>query len=73
MKCDQCRCGWVLLAGRDWPEPCGACMGKGRFSWYRLGKILGELPRTVKRVARGTALSVTSARVLGTLLELGYA
>lgn len=53
--CDRCRSlGYVRpLRGDCFPNPCGACGGKGRISLFRLSKILGVNRTTLRRVHDG--------------------
>ena len=63
--CEKCKCkGWVMRAGREWPELCPVCGGRWKVDLVRLTK---ERSRTLLRIWEGRARAEVCRRVLDRL------
>lgn len=52
------------MSPTDWPVPCHRCGGKGTFTVYAFGRLIGERDKTLLRVWSLKSRPATCERVL---------
>lgn len=59
--------GWVQRA--QWPQYCGHCGGRGKFSAPEIARSIGEEPRTFERVLALRCRPATAERTFNKLMD----